>query len=162
MKAKTIASITVGGVLVLLAAVFVAGRLRHQSRDTATIRFKEHAIAEIARLAADLNEASNQVVSMARLTNEEDRWFSPHLIAMKNGEWVAYSNKCNKEDPRIRDTFVCRASDGRWYESTFHFCKGAIVLRMDGQPDDLRSFVTNYKLTQLSLGTRVATTPIER
>ena len=149
MKAKTIALIAVGGVLALLAAVFIAGRLRHASRDTATARFKELAIAEITKLAADPNATSNQVVSMARLTDEEDRWFSPHLIAMKNGEWVVYSNKCNKEDPGIRDTFVCRASDGKWYESTFHFCKGAIVLRMEGQPDDLRSFATRYKLTPL-------------
>ena len=151
MKARTIALLAVIGVVVLLAVVFMGGRLRRASKDTATARFREHAIAEVARLAADLNATSNQIVSMVALTDEEDRWFSPHLIAMKNGEWVVYLNKCNKEDPAIRDTFVCRASDGCWYESTFHFCKGAIVLRMEGQPDDLRSFADAYKLTPLSV-----------
>lgn len=69
---------------------------------------------------------------------------------MKTGEWVAFFNKCSKEDPTIRDTFVCRASDGNWYESTFHFCKDVIVLRMEGQPDDLQSFIRNYELTLFS------------
>ena len=49
---------------------------------------------------------------------------------MTNGEWIAYANVCWKEDSHIHDLFLGRASDGKWYYSTFHFCIGMLVLKM--------------------------------
>ncbi len=149
MKVTTIALIAVGGVLGVAAAVFIPGRLHQSARDAATARFRDTAIAEVTRLTADLSAVTNQVAAMAKQTEEEDKWLSQHIIVMKSGEWVVFVSKCSKEDPKIRDTFVCRASDGRSYESSFHFCKGVIVLRMEGQPEHLRSFITDHKLTPL-------------
>jgi len=69
---------------------------------------------------------------------------------MKNGEWIAYANICQKEDWRIHDIFIERASDGQWYYSTFQFCTGMIVLRMqgeaEGQPESVPKFVQEYYL----------------
>ena len=149
MKTVTITLIAVGAVLLIAAVVVVPGRLRESSRVAATARFRDSAIAEVTRLTADLSAVSNQVATMAKQTDEEDRWLSPHLVVMQSGEWLAFASKCSKEDPKIRDTFVCRASDGRWYESSFHFCKGVIVLRMEGQPQDLQSFIRDHKLSEL-------------
>jgi len=149
MKAVTL-TIAITGIMVAgVMALVIASRVRQSSMDTATRSFRDGSITEITRLTADAQSVSNRVASMARQSDEEDRWFSEHIIVMKTGEWVVYVSKCSKEDPRIRDTFVCRASDGGWYESTFHFCIGAIVLRMEGQPADLRAFITQYRLSPL-------------
>jgi hypothetical protein len=65
----------------------------------------------------------------------------------RNGEWLAYTNVCRKEDRHIHDLFLARGSDGRWYYSTYHFCIGMIVLRMEEQqPEDLAGFAKTYFL----------------
>jgi len=65
---------------------------------------------------------------------------------MRNGDWLAYANICQKEDHRIRDLFLGRGSDGRWYYSTYHFCIGMVVLKMEEQSDDLAGFAKTYYL----------------
>jgi len=67
---------------------------------------------------------------------------------MKNGDWIACQNICSKEDSRVQDLFIGRASDGKWYYSTFHFCIGMTVLRdmEQWQPDSLAQFVDAYWL----------------
>lgn len=65
---------------------------------------------------------------------------------MGKGDWIAYTNICQKQDRRIEDLFIGRGSDGQWYYSTFHFCKGMLVLRGEDRPEDLRSFAKGYFL----------------
>jgi hypothetical protein len=68
---------------------------------------------------------------------------------MTNGDWVVYRNVCWKEPSRIPDLFLGRASDGKWYYSTFHFCVRMIVLKdMLGQPEGLVNFRTNCYLRE--------------
>ena len=67
---------------------------------------------------------------------------------MRNGDWLAYANICQKEDSRIQDLFLGRGSDGRCYYSTYHFCKGMIGLKMEEQADDLVEFAKTYCLRQ--------------
>ena len=68
------------------------------------------------------------------------------MILMRKGEWLAYTNVCRKQDRHIYDLFLARGSDGRWYYSTYHFCIGMIVLRMEEQPEDLAEFARTYFL----------------
>jgi len=68
------------------------------------------------------------------------------MILMRNGDWLTYANVCRKEDGRIYDLFLARASDGRWYYSTYHFCVGMIVLKMEEQPEDLAGFAKTHYL----------------
>ena len=49
---------------------------------------------------------------------------------MINGDWIAYSNVCSKQNRRIHDLFIGRGSDGKWYFSTYHFCINMIALRI--------------------------------
>ena len=54
---------------------------------------------------------------------------------------MAYRNICAKEKGHIPDLFIGRASDGRWYYSTYHFCMDMIVLKtMLDQPESLTKF----------------------
>ena len=67
---------------------------------------------------------------------------------MKNGDWIAYASRCSKEDWRIRDIFIGRATDGKWYYSTFHFCRGMLTLRVEDRPESLDKFITAYSLRE--------------
>jgi hypothetical protein len=150
MKTKT-RKIFLSVVLLCLAAVgitawMVLREAKRISRDSATFEFKHTSLNEIARLTTDPHWVTNQLMQMAQKKEKNADWFSGNVLCLQSGEWLVYANKCRKEDPRITDTFVARASDGQWYHSTNHFCKGMIVLLMEGQPKDLSTMVTQYQL----------------
>ena len=109
--------------------------------------WKQKRIAEISARIADVTWSSNE---LARLTTAEpgrdDGWLSDTMIRMRNGDWLAYVNICQKRDPRIHDLFLARGSDGQWYYSTYHFCVDMIALRIDEQPEDLAGFKKTYFL----------------
>jgi len=150
VKPKT-GKIILSVVLLGLAAVgittwMVLREAKRLQRNSATFEFKHNSLNEIARLTTDPQWVTNQLVQMAQRREKNADWFSGNILGLQSGEWLVYANKCRKEDPRITDTFVARASDGQWYHSTNHFCKGMIVLLMEGQPKDLPTMVTQYQL----------------
>jgi len=118
--------------------------------------WKDRAVAEIARRTADPAWVASEIAALkaraAECPADSVGWLSPHLILMKNGDWIAYASICSKEDNRIHDIFVGRGSDGKWYYSTFHFCRGMIVLTMpndmDGPPENLPKFAVAYHLRE--------------
>ncbi len=134
--------------LLVMAAVVIATRFAPSA--SARKAWKEKSIAEISSRINDSAWVTNELAQIrARGTNDpsdSDGWLSERLIVMRNGDWLAYANICQKEDRRIQDLFLARASDGRWYYSTFHFCKGMIVLRMEEQSEDLPAFASAYYL----------------
>lgn len=135
---------------VLVVVVLAAISLRYAPSTSARRAWKNMAIGEISARVGDSAWINNELVSFkARGTNDvegSDGWLSPHLILMRNGDWLAYANICQKEDHRIQDLFLGRGSDGRWFYSTYHFCKGMVVLRMEEQSDDLAAFAKTYYL----------------
>jgi hypothetical protein len=79
-------------------------------------------------------------------------WMSPSLILMTNGDWIVYTNVCNKQNRRIHDLLIGRGSDNKWYYSTYHFCINMIVLRMRADagnaPSSLNHFAKEYYLRE--------------
>lgn len=114
--------------------------------------WKDRALAEITRRSNDSVWIASEIAMLkARPIKEEmdsDGWLSPHIILMTNGEWIVYASICSKEDERIHDIFLGRASDGNWYYSTFHFCVGMLVLEQveQGQPASVATFAEKYCL----------------
>jgi hypothetical protein len=141
----TIIGICVGLAAVLLLLVMV----RFMPSASARRAWKDRAITDISGRFND-SWPSNELALLARkgtnVVNESDGWLSERLIVMRNGEWIAYANICQKEDSRIQDLFVGRGSDGRWYYSTFHFCKRMLVMWTEDQSDDLATFAKTYYL----------------
>jgi len=137
--------------VLLLASVGFAIFLRPGSLQSSARRnWKQKSIAEIATRVADSAWPSNELArlqtpSSADLGGKES-WLSDDIVVTRNGDWLAYANICRKEDRRIQDLFLARGSDGRWYYSTYHFCIGMVVLRMDEQPEDLVEFTKTYFL----------------
>lgn len=121
-----------------------------QYRDRARNRWKADAVARVARLANDADWVAAEIAALrAQPTSEAGTgsgWISDDLIFLQDGSWVVYANICSKSDWRMASLFVGRASDGRWYQSTYHFCVGALVLRAQGRPADLASFRRDYAL----------------
>jgi hypothetical protein len=125
--------------------------LRHGPRK----KWKDRAVTEISRLTGDSAWVASEIAGLTNVSEDlprSDRWLSSHLILMTNGEWMAYANICRKEDFWIPDLFIGRASDGKWYYSTYHFCIHMIVLRitadMDGQPESVTKFAGKYYLRE--------------
>ena len=131
-------AVAVGAGILALASMRV-DPLRAKERRN----WKDGAITRIGKRVADTNWIAAEIRAIrARIAQDgiEGGWFSQELILLKNGEWLVFGNKCNKEDPKIRDIFVARGSDGQWRFSTFHFCIGMISLHVEDQPESLAAF----------------------
>jgi hypothetical protein len=135
----------------LLAVVGVVAFPRPPSLQSSARRaWKERSIADITARAADPSWPTKEVARLKpQSTNEpsdDASWLSERIIVTRKGEWLAYANSCQKQDGRIPDIFLARGSDGHWYYSTYHFCIGMVVLRMEEQPEDLATFAKTYFL----------------
>ncbi len=143
--------IIVAGCVLLLVGIVAMAFLRAPSLQSAARReWKQRNIAEITARVADPAWPTNESVHLeAPGTNEtgsDASWLSERIIVTRKGDWLAFANSCQKQDGRIADIFLARASDGRWYYSTYHFCIDMVALRMDGQPEDLATFTRTYFL----------------
>lgn len=141
-----------GGCVVLVALAITAVAIRYMPSSSARREWKDRAIADISTRVANSAWVSNELAHLKTRgdnhPSDSDGWLSERLIVMRNGDWLAYANLCQKQDSRIRDLFLGRGSDGRWYYSTYHFCKGMVVLKMEEQSDDLAGFAKTYYLRQ--------------
>ena len=135
----------------MAVAVFATGgRLQAEPRR----EWKEQAIATIERRLSDRQDLQSEIDSIAKTLSTTrpapGSWVGQDVLVMKNGEWIAFDNICSKEDSRIHDLFIGHGSDGKWYYSTFHFCRDMTTLRVmqEWQPDSLAQFARAYWLTQ--------------
>jgi len=142
-------------VAVLLAAVaFFVLKAGDRLHTKARKQWKENAVLEIARNSGDTNWLAQEMASLrnkaAQDRADSDSWLSARMILATNSDWMVYASKCSKEDHRIHDIFVARASDGKWYYSTFHFCIGMLVLKMEPehQPANLAEFIEGHYLRE--------------
>ena len=147
---KKLLVIAIGSVL-LLAVIGAVAFLRPPSLQSSARRtWKERSIADIAARVADPAWPTNEFARLkpqgTNEPNDDASWLSERIIVTRKGEWLAYANSCQKQDARISDIFMARASDGHWYYSTYHFCVGMVVLRMEEQPEDLATFAKTYFL----------------
>lgn len=114
----------------------------------ARVNWKNNAIAEIkqrVQIADFVARHKTRIESaIADRGNPEGAWFTDKLLVMKNGEWMAYAGHCQKRDPKIKDIFIGRGSDGKWYFSTYHFCINLTTLTIEPQPASLREFIDTY------------------
>jgi hypothetical protein len=115
----------------------------------------DRAIVQVAKQAQDPTMIATEINRIKTTgTNPQSisgEWFSPQLIIMKNGEWIACTNICRKENSQIHDIFVGRASNGKWYYSTYHFCIRLLVLTMlhhQEQPESIEAFAKRYYLKE--------------
>lgn len=137
-----------GIAFLLFGALWVLGN----GNPIARAMWKNRAITQINALTANTNWMVAEREKMQAATNEfdtpnfPDPWLSRNLIVMTNGEWLVYRNICRKQDFWIRDLFIARGSDGRWYYSTYHFCINMFVLGYmgKGQPGSLAEFSKDY------------------
>jgi len=147
MPVKKLLIIAGGCVLVLAVLLYGAGA-GASLRSSARRAWKEKAIADIAARVADPAWATNEVAMLTKKRSLDDSssdgWLSDHMILMRNGDWLAYANVCQKQNHRVRDLFLARGSDGQWYYSTYHFCIHMIVLKWEDQSKDLPEFVKAY------------------
>jgi len=153
MKAK-LKWLLLAGVLglALLAFAFLRDPMHGRLHAKARKQWKDAAIANIERRVADVASLERELATIkAGLEangSDADGWFNKNTLLLKNGDWIAYASQCSKEDGRIHDIFIGRASDGKWYYSTYHFCVGMLVLRMDGRPESLPKFISDCSLRE--------------
>ncbi len=150
--------IAVAVLLTIVAGVFLCLPWAvRQHQYLARKDWKAGAIPEIAKFANDSKWVSEEI---ALLGSEEatggqriiaDRWLTDRMVLMASGEWLVYKSHCSKAPPhQVRDIFLGKGSNGRWYYSTCHFCVGmcALVMMQDMPPYDLATFALRYHLKE--------------
>ncbi len=128
------------------AAILVIGLLVYlfvSRPDIYHTKERRAAKKEMVRLITDDLSRTNSPGRPA-----EDEWMDGKVIFNEDGSWLAYRSRCHKQDPKVYDLFISKASDGRWYYSTYHFCIDAIVLGENGQPASLADFKEDYFLAE--------------
>ena len=153
---RRLCAVAIGTVLVLVGLPVLGlvawDRLRVTRKD-----WKEQAIPEIIRFADDPERVAQEIAFLGAAEPGSPQriiaqpWLTDWMILMANGEWLVYKNHCNKRPPHnVRDIFLAKGSDGKWYYSTCHFCVGmiALVSIQDAQPSDLATFARLYNLSE--------------
>jgi hypothetical protein len=119
--------------------------------------WKEQAIPEIAKFANDSRWVSEEIALLGagEATGSQriiaNRWLTDRMVLMASGEWLVYKSHCSKAPPhQVRDIFLAKGSNGRWYYTTCHFCVGmcALVMIQDVPPYDLATFALRYHLKE--------------
>jgi hypothetical protein len=153
LKSSRLVKVTIG-LLVVSCVASIAWLLRDRVQP-ARRQWKEQAIPAIARRAEDKPWRLQEIEIVTKRTNDQrvlaDGWLTDKLILMENGEWLVYQSHCSKEEPHIvRDIFLAKGSDGKWYYSTFHFCIGMVSLIMlqETRPSSLAAFAQEYNLRE--------------
>ena len=154
MKSKFKWVLFAAAILVVAVAAYAFISLRPADRLHAKPRkeWKDNAIPIVERKASDSAWVTNQIAALkATITagrNSERDWMGDELLLMENGEWIVYASHCHKADQRIHDIFIGRASDGKWYYSTFHFCIRMYTLTFYERPPSLDRFIRDYSLRE--------------
>ena len=138
-------------IVTVLLAVSLAGVLcvlgMRWARQRSIEKWNHAAIAAVSSLASDTNWIASQISTLHTQPIEDmsqSGWMTNNLIVLKSEEWLIFTNACQKEDWRLQDMFIGKASDGKWYYTTYHFCIGMKVLPVMGQPENMQAFKTKY------------------
>lgn len=142
--------VAIGLLFAGLLIVALAWYLNPNRLDSPARRhWKDNALAELQQRLRDpaaITIETRQLNASIGQSGIPGNWDKGDLLAMQNGEWIVCRNICRKENALVRDLFVGYASDGRWYYSTFHFCRNRIVLQIEFQPKSLNDFIDGYYL----------------
>lgn len=106
------------------------------------------AITKDLKNADYLKESLGDVPTPMGEFDDSEHWLTADTIVCRDASWLAYRAQTHKNDPKIHDIFIAKASDGKWYYSDFHFCKQMMVLGSDGQPVTLDQFKKDYYLVE--------------
>jgi hypothetical protein len=150
--------IAIAVLLAIVAGVFLIPPWAVRQRQyMARKDWKQQAIPEIAKFSDDSKWVSEEIALLCsgEATGNQsiiaDRWLTDRMILTASGEWLVYKSHCNKVPPhQVRDIFLAKGSNGRWYYSTCHFCVGmcALVMVQDLPPYDLATFALRYHLKE--------------
>jgi hypothetical protein len=142
---KTTSSVRIAVGLLLLISCLAATPWFFGLRAPAARRhWKEEALPLVARWAEDRNWRAQEIGILTNRKSDKhvlaEGWLTDKMILMESGEWLVYKSHCSKEKPHlVKDIFLARGSDGKWYYSTFHFCVGMVALmgEQETQPPSL-------------------------
>lgn len=136
--------------LVLVGMVFggwSAVRYKHQR---ARADWKTAALAGLGGLSIT-NEDFNRELELVRAkrgAGEHQQWTGKRILLMTNDEYLVYASRHGFNSGFVDHLFLARASDGRWYYSTYHFCNGMVGIMSDDPPGSIAEFVRTYSARQ--------------
>jgi hypothetical protein len=141
--------------LLLVSCVAATFWFLNHRPETARRHWKDEAIPAITGWAEDRHWLAQEIGILTNRTTDrrvvEEGWPTDRMILMQSGEWLVYRSHCSKEEPHlVKDIFLAKGSNGKWYYSTFHFCVRMVGLRgeQETQPSNLAMFVHEYNLRQ--------------
>ncbi len=139
-------------VLLVVIVGWTWSHLADPLHDKTRRAWKNNAIATIESQLSDTEAIRTHINRISAIASTRPSLWEPHsdILVMKNGEWIVCQSACTKEKTKNlrKDLFIGRASDGKWYYSTFHFCINKCVLTFEDQPRTLAEFIDGYWLVE--------------
>ena len=131
----------------LLVSLFLIVEYR---QETERAEWKTTTLAQLSSKGqTDPFVRSELVTLKADPTNDRlGSWAGDHVILMTNGEFLTYAFWHGQNAGYVDHLFLARASNGRWYYSTFHFCNLLAGIRADNPPSSIDDFVKKYSLRE--------------
>jgi hypothetical protein len=136
------------GVPVALSWRYRAARRRFRRR------WKNAAVERIARLSEDASWIQEEIRAAGNgkgVLRAEQPWLREEVIVMADGDRIVYRSTGDMprhDRHRMGDLFIGRASNGKWYYSSYHFCGCMYNLMTEGQPPDLARFIKAFSLVE--------------
>jgi len=142
------------GVIAVAMAIAVIAQIKRTDVYHTTVRrsWKNEAIRAIKQDLADSDYLKRRFRETPHPLNELEEadlneWLTGDTIVCRDASWLAYRAACSKKGP-VYDIFIARASDGKWYYTTYHFCIDACALEGDPQPKSVQQFKERYCLRE--------------
>jgi hypothetical protein len=149
---RKIAFISLVILCIIAGGVFVAVKRSDEFHTPERRQWKNDAITAITKDLENpgyLKDRFGEVPEpMGEFDTSELQWLTEETIVCQDASWLAYRAQTHKNDSKIHDIFIARASDGKWYYSDFHFCKQMMVLESNGQPMSLDEFTWQYFMVE--------------
>jgi hypothetical protein len=157
--------VSIAFVIISLGAVALFFATRNSGvHHTAERRsWKNAAIIAITNDLKDPNHLNKRFPEAPKrsggLDPSERDWLTSDTILCRDSSWLSYRGHCHKQDRKVHDIFIGKASDGMWYYSDYHFCKEMMMLASNGQPKSLEEFKKEYFLVRFDGFSDIALRP---
>jgi hypothetical protein len=132
--------------LILVGLLFGGWSALRYKYERVRVEWKTAALERLAGLSLTNGDIGQELemLKASREAGEDQEWIGYHAILMTNGEYIVYEYRHGRNEYFPPHLFLGRCSDGRWLYSSYHFCNGMNMVRLEDPPGSIAEFAERY------------------
>lgn len=136
--------------LVLVALLFGWSEITRAKYERARASWKTTALERLAGLSLTNAEIIHELEELkkSRGAGKDRMWAGERVLLMTNDEYLIYAFRHGFNSGFVDHLFLAHGSDGLWYYSTYHFCKGMAAVAADDPPGSIAEFASRYAVRE--------------